>query len=77
MTKWRENAILGVRMKKKTLINNLIFFRDNHISVKPEELDIIIQELLEFDELKRVIHDTVDTAIELYSFLFSVTGEFK
>lgn len=64
-------------MKKKTLINNLIFFRDHHISVKPEELDIIIQELLEFDELKKVIHDTLDTARELYSFLFSVTGEFE
>ena len=38
-------------------------------------LEEIIQRLLEFDELKRVIHDTVDTAIELYSFLFAVTGE--
>ena len=37
----------------------------------------IIQRLMEFDELKSVIHDTLDTAIELYSLLFALTGEFE
>ena len=35
----------------------------------------IVQRLMEFDELKSVIHDTVDTAIELYSLLFALTGQ--
>ena len=34
-----------------------------------------IQKLREYDDLKSVIHDTVDTAIELYSLLFALTGE--
>jgi len=42
-----------------------------------EQMEEIIQRLMEFDELKRAIHDTVDTAIELYSFLFAVTGEYE
>ena len=46
---------------------------ENHESI----VDEVVQSLMEFDELKKVIHDTVDPLIELYSFLFSVTGEFE
>ena len=59
--------------------NELIEFLKNNTLTEFEQPKVneIIQRLMEFDELKRVIHDTVDTAIELYSFLFSVTGEFE
>jgi len=62
-------------MKTSQLIKNLKYFKDHDIAVQPDQIDVILQVLMEFDELKSVIHDTVDTAIELYSFLFAVTGE--
>ena len=64
-------------MKTSQLIKNLKYFKDHDIAVQPDQIDVILQVLMEFDELKRVIHDTVDPLIELYSFLFSVTGEFE
>ena len=60
-------------MKTKELVN-LVKRLD---LVAPSIKEEITQRLMEFDELKRVIHDTVDTAIELYSFLFGITGEFE
>ena len=60
-------------MKTAQLIRNIKF---NELLSK-EVCEEIIQQLYQFDELKKVIHDTVDNAIELYSFLFSVTGEFE
>jgi len=64
-------------MKTSQLIKNLKYFKDHDIVVQPDQVDVIIQVLMEFDELKKVIHDTIDPSIELYSFLFSVTGEFE
>jgi len=64
-------------MRTSQLIKNLKYFKEHDIAVQPDQIEVILQVLMEFDELKRVIHDTVDTAIELYSFLFSVTGEFE
>jgi len=40
-------------------------------------MEEIIQRLMELNELKRAIHDTVDTAIGLYSCLFTVTGGYE
>lgn len=69
-------------MKTKELIAHLEetdynFARQGYVEwgTRRKALDEIIQKLREFDELKRVIHDTVDTAIELYSLLFALTGE--
>ena len=64
-------------MRTSQLIKNLKYFKDHDIAVQPDQIDVILQVLMEFDELKKVIHDTIDPLIELYSFLFSVTGEFE
>ena len=77
LTKRRVNATIGVRMKISQLIKNLKYFKDHDIAVQPDQIDVILQVLMEFDELKSVIQDTVDTAIELYSLLFALTGEFE
>ena len=62
-------------MKTSQLIKNLKYFKDHDIAVQPDQINVILQVLMEFDELKKVIHDTVDNAIELYSLLFALTGQ--
>jgi len=62
-------------MKTSQLIKNLKYFKDHNIAIQPDQIDVILQVLMEFDELKKVIHDTVDPLIELYSLLFALTGE--
>ena len=62
-------------MKTSQLIKNLKYFKDYDIAVQPDQIDVILQMLMEFDELKSVIHDTVDATIELYSLLFALTGQ--
>ena len=56
-------------MKNKELIN-LIKYNE---LLSPEVCEEIIQKLLEFDELKKVIHDTVDPLIELTAYLLGVS----
>ena len=59
------------------LIRGLKVAYGNNVTVRKNYMDEIIQRLMEFDEVKSVIHDTVDPLIELYSLLFAVTGEFE
>ena len=66
-------------MRTKELIGGLRDIEVDHSLSENHEsiVDEIVQSLMEFDELKRVIHDTVDNAIELYGLLFALTGEFE
>ena len=61
-------------MKTSQLIKNLKYFKDHDIAVQPDQIDVILQVLMEFDELKKLANDAVDPIIELYSYLLAISN---
>ena len=59
-------------MDTKQLIKNLQYFKKHDIAVQPDQIDVILQVLMEFDELKKLACDAIDPLIELYSYLLGI-----
>lgn len=60
-------------MESKELIRQIKY----NEMLSPETCREIIQRLMEYDELKKLLYDVVDPMNELFAYLFQITSDFK